>query len=120
VTDTISATCPGCGGRAAIPSRLLGRFVRCSRCQTRFQVAEADAYGTRVRAYTLPDNVQAGRMALHYAVVALQVCDPLAHGTPAAALAIVQRTAAEGGEAGAENDPRVEQVCVVNQALAQQ
>jgi len=56
----------------------------------RFQVAEADAYGTRVRSYYLPDDAQAGRMALHYAVVALQVYSDQFGGYPYREMAIVE------------------------------
>jgi hypothetical protein len=56
----------------------------------RFQVSEADAYGTRVRAYTLPDDRQMGRLALHYAVVALQVYSDQFGPYPYREMAIVQ------------------------------
>jgi len=56
----------------------------------RFQVAEADAYGTRVRSYYLPDNVQAGRMALHYGVAALQVYSDQFGRYPYREMAIVE------------------------------
>jgi WD40 repeat protein/serine/threonine protein kinase len=49
MTGSISATCPGCGARASVPRRLLGCVVRCSRCQTRFPVAE-DVVGPDARA----------------------------------------------------------------------
>ena len=56
----------------------------------RFQIAEADAYGTRVRSYYLPDNAQAGRMALHYGVVALQVYSDQFGRYPYREMAIVE------------------------------
>lgn len=39
----------------------------------RFITLEADGYGTLVRSYFLPEQVETGRLALHYAVAALQV-----------------------------------------------
>jgi len=56
----------------------------------RFQVAEADAYGTRIRSYYLPDDAQAGRMALHYAVAALQVYSDQFGRYPYREMAIVE------------------------------
>jgi len=56
----------------------------------RFHVAEADAYGARIRSYYLPDDAQAGRMALHYAVAALQVYSDQFGRYPYREMAIVE------------------------------
>lgn len=39
----------------------------------RFRWLEQDAYGATVRSYFLPEDAEAGRLALHYAVAALQI-----------------------------------------------
>ncbi len=52
-------------------------------------------------------------------MVALERSEPLAHALPAALGDVVKRAAAVRGEAGAEDDPGVEQVRILDHAFAQ-
>jgi len=56
----------------------------------RFQVAEANALGTRVRAYYLPEDAQAGRSALYDAVAALEIYSDRFGPYPYSEMAVVE------------------------------
>ncbi|MGC8779736.1 MAG: M1 family metallopeptidase [Anaerolineae bacterium] len=56
----------------------------------RFQWAERDAYGTVVRSYFLPEDAEAGRLALHYAVAALQIYSDQFGPYPYRTMAVVE------------------------------
>ncbi|MEJ5200101.1 MAG: M1 family metallopeptidase, partial [Anaerolineae bacterium] len=56
----------------------------------RFQWAERDAYGTLVRSYFLPEDVEGGQLALHYAVAALQIYSDQFGPYPYRAMAVVE------------------------------
>lgn len=56
----------------------------------RFQWTERDAYGTLVRSYFLPEDAEAGHLALHYAVVALQIYSDQFGPYPYRTMAVVE------------------------------
>ncbi len=56
----------------------------------RFQTLSGDAYGTLVRSYFLPEDAEAGRSALYYAIAALQIYSDQFGRYPYREMAVVQ------------------------------
>ncbi len=56
----------------------------------RFQVMSGDAYGTQVRSYFLPEDAEAGRAALYYAIAAVQIYSDQFGAYPYREMAVVE------------------------------